>query len=168
MGKMPPARVIVVDDEPSICSLVRDILEHADYVVATSTVPQQALDLVKQSDRFDLAIIDVVMPAMPGDELATAMRAVEPDLKVLFLTGYPGALFQARPPLWAGEAFLEKPCRTRRCVATAHPPHSPPGRVVGRERHVSRHAGSAVLRRRVAPKVTRVWFRRRRSCAKIS
>jgi CheY-like chemotaxis protein len=110
MGSVSPARVIVVDDEPSICSLVRDILEHAGYVVATSTVPHQALDLVKQSDRFDLAIIDVVMPGMPGDELATAMRAVDPDLNVLFLTGYPGALFQARPTLWAGEAFLEKPC----------------------------------------------------------
>ncbi len=103
-------RVIVVDDEPSICSLVRDILEHAGYSVVTVTTSHAALDVVKGATRFALAIIDVVMPAMSGDELATAMRAVDPDLKVLFLTGYPGALFQARPRLWDGEAFLEKPC----------------------------------------------------------
>jgi len=34
-------------------------------------------------------------------------------MKILFVTGFPGALFQAQPTLWEGQAFLEKPCTDR-------------------------------------------------------
>lgn len=105
-----PNRILVVDDDPSTCTLVSEILSGAGYAVVTCTVAFDALERVKSGGRFALAIVDVVMPGMSGDELATAMRAVDPDLKILFVTGYAGALFQARPTLWAGEAFLEKPC----------------------------------------------------------
>jgi CheY-like chemotaxis protein len=104
------ARVLVVDDDLATCTLVSEILTGAGYTVITRTVPFDALDQVRSGCRFDLAIVDVVMPGMSGDALATALRAIDPDVKVLFVTGYSGALFQARPTLWEGEAFLEKPC----------------------------------------------------------
>ena len=51
-----------------------------------------------------------MMPKMNGDELARRMRAQEPDLKVLYLTGYSDKLFAERMLLWHNEAFLDKPC----------------------------------------------------------
>jgi two-component system, cell cycle sensor histidine kinase and response regulator CckA len=69
--------------------------------------------LLNRGVTFDLAILDVVMPGMTGDELARVLRRRDPDAKILFLTGFSEALFQARPVLWAGEAFLEKPFTPR-------------------------------------------------------
>ena len=47
---------------------------------------------------------------MAGDELASRLRQRDPDLKVLYLTGYADQLFKSKHTLWDGEAFLEKPC----------------------------------------------------------
>ena len=46
---------------------------------------------------------------MEGDELARRVRALEPDLKVLYLTSHADRLFDAKPQLWAEEAYLDKP-----------------------------------------------------------
>jgi two-component system cell cycle sensor histidine kinase/response regulator CckA len=50
-----------------------------------------------------------MMPEMRGDVLAREVRRVEPDAKVLYMTGYSDQLFKEKMTLWEGEAFLEKP-----------------------------------------------------------
>jgi CheY-like chemotaxis protein len=52
----------------------------------------------------------VMMPNMLGDDLARRLRQNEPDLKVLYLTGYSDRLFKEKVTLWEAEAFLDKPC----------------------------------------------------------
>jgi FixJ family two-component response regulator len=47
---------------------------------------------------------------MSGDELARRLRHNEPQLKVLYLTGFSDHLFKEKATLWADEAFLDKPC----------------------------------------------------------
>jgi two-component system, cell cycle sensor histidine kinase and response regulator CckA len=103
------AKILIVDDEPSICSLVAHILGAAGYDVTSFSRVEDAQQLLDGGARFHLAVLDVIMPGMSGDELARLLRRRDPDAKVLFLTGYADALFQARPVLWHGEAFLEKP-----------------------------------------------------------
>jgi two-component system cell cycle sensor histidine kinase/response regulator CckA len=103
------ARILMVDDERAICDLVAQILNAAGYDVTTLCRVEDAVALFNGGARFDLAVLDVVMPGMTGDELARVLRQRDPDAKILFLTGYAEALFRARPVLWAGEAFLEKP-----------------------------------------------------------
>src|SRR6266498_3763309 len=103
------AKILMVDDEPSICELVDQILGSVGYAVTSLSRVEDVEALINRGARFDLAILDVVMPGMSGDELARVLRRYDLDAKVLFLTGYAEALFQARPVLWAGEAFLEKP-----------------------------------------------------------
>jgi CheY-like chemotaxis protein len=49
------------------------------------------------------------MPVMQGDVLAARLRQSDPDLPVLYLTGFAEHLFRERPVLWEREAFLEKP-----------------------------------------------------------
>ena len=106
----PALRALVVDDDGPTCVLVADILRRAGYEVVTTTRPDEAVRIHDQSGPFHLAVLDVVMPTMTGEVLAGKLRANSPQLRVLFLTGFPGALFQAQPVLWDGQAFLEKPC----------------------------------------------------------
>ena len=103
------AEILVVDDDPAVCELVAIILRSAGYQPTVSSHVEQALGLYAEGHRFGLAILDVVMPRMGGEGLAARLRRDDPDLKVLFLTGYADVLFQVRPILWANEAFLEKP-----------------------------------------------------------
>ena len=105
-----PIRVLVVDDEAAMCELVSRILASAGYRVTSATSPSDALTLVREQGHPDLLLTDLKMPQMDGDELAARLRHDEPDLKVLYLTGFSQSLFQNRSVLWEGEAFLEKPC----------------------------------------------------------
>ena len=58
---------------------------------------------------LDLLITDEVMPGIAGHELARRLRSANPNLKVLYLTGYSDRLFDAKDRLWDLEAFLDKP-----------------------------------------------------------
>ncbi len=104
-------RILIVDDDPSMCELVQRVLRDADFNVQSATSASVAIEMVKSQERFDLVVADVVMPELTGDELATKVRAIDPDLKILYLTGYIDQLFEKKPRLWADEAFLEKPAR---------------------------------------------------------
>jgi CheY-like chemotaxis protein len=101
--------ILVVDDDPAMCELVATILRGSGYRPTISTDVDRAIALGAEGKRFALAILDVVMPRMGGEGVAARMRRDDPDLKVLYLTGYADVLFQVRPILWANEAFLEKP-----------------------------------------------------------
>jgi two-component system, cell cycle sensor histidine kinase and response regulator CckA len=104
-----PPRVIVVDDEPAVRTIVRRMLEPAGYIVEEAADPKQACEAISESGPLDLLIADFRMPEVTGDEVARRFRAAKPDVKVLFITGYADDLFTERSLLWDGEAFLEKP-----------------------------------------------------------
>ncbi len=104
-----PPRVIVVDDEPSVRTIVRRMLEPAGYIVDEAADPKQACDMINKIGPLDLLIADFRMPELTGDEVARRFRSAKPDVKVLFITGYADDLFAERSLLWEGEAFLEKP-----------------------------------------------------------
>jgi FixJ family two-component response regulator len=101
--------ILVVDDDAAMCELVATILRGAGYRPTLTTEAERAIAMGAEGKRFALAILDVVMPRMGGEGLAARLRRDDPDLKVLYLTGYADVLFQVRPILWANEAFLEKP-----------------------------------------------------------
>lgn len=103
------AEILVVDDDPAVCELVAIILRGAGYRPTVSLHADEALGFYAAGRRFSLAVLDVVMPRMGGEGLAARLRHDDPDLKVLYLTGFADVLFQVRPVLWENEAFLEKP-----------------------------------------------------------
>lgn len=77
-------RILVVDDEQAIADLVANLLiaEGMDAVAAYSGM--QALDILAR-ERFDLAIIDIMMPGIDGFELCVRMRSLA-DIPVIFLS----------------------------------------------------------------------------------
>jgi two-component system, cell cycle sensor histidine kinase and response regulator CckA len=103
-------RVLVVDDEMPIRAFAERVLSGAGYEVVVASDGPEALRLVDAQQRpFDLFVSDLMMPQMRGDELGRRLRQRDPDVKVLYLTGYSGLLFEARKVLWEHEAFVEEP-----------------------------------------------------------
>jgi CheY-like chemotaxis protein len=111
-------RAIVVDDEPAVRTIVRRMLEPAGYIVQEAATPVEACAAAENAERLDLLVADYQMPELTGGETARRIRIAKPRVKVLFITGYPDALFEERKALWVGEAFLEKPF-TRKGVLEA-------------------------------------------------
>jgi len=105
-----PLSILVVDDEEPIRRYVDRVLSSAGYRATTAADGADAIALVAQGGRFDLLLTDVAMPEMTGAELASRLRRDNPDLKVLYLTGYSDRLFDEKVTLCDKEAFLEKPC----------------------------------------------------------
>jgi two-component system, cell cycle sensor histidine kinase and response regulator CckA len=104
-------RVLIVDDEPLMVEFVERVLESAGYQrLMTATSGEAALELCGKQGLPTLLVTDLKMPRMEGDELAAELRRREPDLKVLYLTGFADVLFKNKGVLWEGEAYLEKPC----------------------------------------------------------
>jgi CheY-like chemotaxis protein len=103
-------RVLAVDDDEGVRRFVSHVLEDAGYVVTVAADGPDAIHIAAQARPFDMLLADLKMPQMAGDEMARILRYREPDLKVLYLTGYADQLFKEKPTLWDGEAFLEKPC----------------------------------------------------------
>ena len=89
---------------------VERVLREAGFTTAVALDGPTAIAAVARIGSIDVLVTDVMMPNMLGDELARRLRQNEPDLKVLYLTGYSDRLFKEKVTLWEAEAFLDKPC----------------------------------------------------------
>lgn len=79
--------ILVVDDEPSLLALARDILSRQGYKVLCGANGDEALSLLRNNS-VNLVISDVIMPGMTGYELAGKIRLEFPDIKVLIVSGF--------------------------------------------------------------------------------
>ena len=102
--------VLVVDDEESILRYADRVLRQAGYEPVLASSGAEAIRLAGTMERLDILVTDLIMPEMNGDELARGLRQSDPDLKVLYLTGFGDRLFAEKPILWESEAVLDKPC----------------------------------------------------------
>jgi two-component system cell cycle sensor histidine kinase/response regulator CckA len=101
--------ILVVEDEPSVRSLVARVLRRQGYRVFEASEAAEALDLLADPPHIDLLLTDVVLPGMGGPELAAMVQQVAPRLKVLFMSGYTrdAAILSGR--VGPGVTLLEKP-----------------------------------------------------------
>jgi two-component system cell cycle sensor histidine kinase/response regulator CckA len=113
MSKSQPPLVLVVDDEPPIREMERRILEKRGYRVIEAPGGAEGVAMLKDGKPVDLLIADLDMPQIPGEEMVRQIRAVRPDLKVLYVTAHIDRLLDVRATLWEGEAFLDKPFTSR-------------------------------------------------------
>jgi two-component system cell cycle sensor histidine kinase/response regulator CckA len=83
-----PKTVLVVDDDLSVLSVIKCMLECGDYNVLIAHSAESALRMAERDDlSIDLMLMDVVMPDIPGPDLAEKILALRPHLKVLFMSG---------------------------------------------------------------------------------
>ncbi|WP_121116495.1 hybrid sensor histidine kinase/response regulator [Croceibacterium ferulae] len=80
--------VLLVEDDPSVRLLVREVLSELGYTALEAAEAQSALQLLRGGNTIDLMITDVGLPGMNGRQLAEIARQHLPHLPVLFVTGY--------------------------------------------------------------------------------
>ena len=103
--------LLLVEDEDSIREPAAEILESRGYEVLTARDGAEALAVAgARAGDIDLMITDVVMPGMNGSQLADAVLASRPGMRVLYISGYPEDAIAHHGVLDAGKAFLQKPC----------------------------------------------------------
>ena len=106
----PGQTVLVVDDEPTIRMLVTEVLEELGYVAIEAADGAAALAVLRSDIRIDLLVTDVGLPGgVNGRQVADGARAVRPELKVLFMTGYAENAVLSHGHLAPGMHVLTKP-----------------------------------------------------------
>lgn len=88
MKNAPTIRVLVIDDDEDVCSLIRDFMEGEGYEVNVITDPDAAVRAVKRT-HYHLVLLDLVMPKVNGQTLLKQLRKADSDLFVVILTAYP-------------------------------------------------------------------------------
>jgi signal transduction histidine kinase len=99
--------VLLVDDDESVRTVARRILERFGYRVLESQTVGDALLIAEREGTLDLLLTDVVMPLMDGRELAGRLRRMRPEMRVVYMSGYADGRIDAR-----GDehfAFVPKP-----------------------------------------------------------
>jgi two-component system cell cycle sensor histidine kinase/response regulator CckA len=100
--------ILLVEDEAFVRKVTHQVLQAAGYGVAAAKNAVEALEQRELLPRVDLLLTDVVLPGKNGRALASDLRLRQPNLSVLFVTGYPLQLaeIEAAEPV---EACLPKP-----------------------------------------------------------
>ncbi len=109
--------VLVVEDEPGVREVSVDALRELGYTVMQAPDARAALGLVSAMPRLDLLLTDVVMPDMTGPQLAAEARALRPDLRVVFTTGYARNVVLQGDETDGAAAVLPKPFTLRQLGA---------------------------------------------------
>jgi len=102
--------VLLVEDEEGLLELGTRILEEAGYRVVAVPDPLQALARVREGHVDGaLLVTDLIMPGLNGIELYRQVQALVPEVRVLFMSGYPAGTLDLETQSGPGRAFLQKP-----------------------------------------------------------
>jgi CheY-like chemotaxis protein len=106
----PDRTLLVVEDNPTVRTLLTEALEELGYTVIAAADGPAGLEVLRSDVRLDLVITDVgLRKGMNGRQMADAGRALRPDLKVLFITGYSDTTVLGDDYLPIGMHLLTKP-----------------------------------------------------------
>lgn len=108
MKTQSPMRVLVVDDDKSICEFVETFLTKDGFQVKTMSDPSKVIDEVKVGG-YHLIVLDLMMPKLDGLELLRRVRKVDTDVAVLIFTGYPSLESAVESMKLEAIDYLKKP-----------------------------------------------------------
>jgi two-component system cell cycle sensor histidine kinase/response regulator CckA len=101
--------ILVVDDEPEIRKLVTLMLAKAGYRVLSADTGENAIRMFKSNPDTALLLTDVVAPGMSGPMIADEIAAINPAIKVLFMSGYDSTQVVQKYVVDKGYSLLVKP-----------------------------------------------------------
>src|SRR5205809_1649015 len=114
------ARILVADDQEADARLIATMLAGAGYTAVITTCDPLAVAELHRKHRYDLVILDVLMPGMDGFEVMAALKAIDPEdyLPIIVVTAEPDHMKRA---LEAGARdFIGKPIRMAELAARVH------------------------------------------------
>jgi len=111
--------ILVVEDDPAVRKLVSRLLTTLNYEIVSFEAAQPALDHLESGHHVDLLLSDVVLPGgMKGPDLAKVVQKEFPELKILFMSGYPSEAAKQNGFIGSDSVLLNKPVK-REQFATA-------------------------------------------------
>jgi two-component system, cell cycle sensor histidine kinase and response regulator CckA len=110
--------ILLVEDEEGLRGLNARGLASRGYTVCEASNGAEALALIEEGQQVDLVVSDVVMPEMDGPTLLKELRKRDPELKIIFVSGYAEEAFAKNLPEGGQFAFLAKPFTLKQLVAT--------------------------------------------------
>lgn len=113
-GAMMPARILVMDDDPTIREVTRSMLELCGHEVEIASEGREAISVLERSvgkrRPFDVAILDLTIPGgMGGKEVVGKLRPLNPELRIIASTGYSAGGEIGDLDTHGFDAFLQKP-----------------------------------------------------------
>ena len=107
---MESPKILIVDDNEDLCTIFKEALEEEGYKISTAVDGKQALAEAKKT-HFDLIITDKNMPRMGGIRLVRSIRELDPDTKIVLITGFGGKQSYIKATELGADEYLSKPLR---------------------------------------------------------
>lgn len=103
-----PSNILIVDDEPQICTLLGEMLSEQGFTCCPATSAAEAQQLL-ESREFRLVIMDIQMPGSSGLDLLAWIKRHRPDCKVILMTGASRREYLAQAIVLGAHEYIEKP-----------------------------------------------------------
>src|SRR5436309_7473769 len=114
---MAVSTVLIVDDDPLVCRALAEALELRGYATETATRGAEVLQRIGEQS-FDAAVVDIVLPDLPGLELLRAIKGRSPDTEVVLMSGYASLATALQAIDGTAFAYLVKPFPLDQLLAT--------------------------------------------------
>jgi PAS domain S-box-containing protein len=102
--------ILLVEDDEQVRQVTTDALKTIGYTPLVASGPEEALSLCAQPGAdIKLMLTDIILPGMTGAELRDQARAILPQIKILFMSGYPSNVIAEHGVLSNGVHFIQKP-----------------------------------------------------------
>ena len=88
MADKDKKRILVVDDEDTVCRSIKKALVREEYDIDDSLSGEEALKMEGQK-KYDVIIVDLMMPGLNGMDLLKSLKSISPAVQVIMITGYP-------------------------------------------------------------------------------
>lgn len=104
----PPGRILIVDDEPEVVSILTKYFSDAGYVVDAASHGGDALIAVSQY-RPDVVVLDILMEGLDGVQVLERIRALDPAVHVIMITGSNDVSLEPTAMAMGAFAYVTKP-----------------------------------------------------------
>ena len=109
-------RILLAEDDTSMREYLQRALQRVGYEVSAVGCGTEAMPLL-ESEQFDLLLTDIVMPEMDGIELARRASELDPDIKIMFITGFAAVALNSDSEAPKNAKVLAKPVHLRELVS---------------------------------------------------
>jgi len=111
------ARILIVDDEPDLRTLLAHVLQNAGYEVKEASDGEEAITDLK-NQKYDLALLDIQMPLVNGIQVLKYIKQNTPKTKAIMLTGYADLKHAMEAKEFGAKDFIGKPYKIEDILLT--------------------------------------------------